>query len=64
MVLFYFSPIFQEFNVIVQRQGPLTAPKLCFALTVCSSGDKRIQVRSRKPDFQGILKQNLNRAKF
>ena len=33
-------------------------------LKVSNSGDKWIQVRSRKPDFQWVLKQNLNWAKF
>ena len=53
----------QVFKVIVQRQDPSAVSKLCFA-KVSNSGDKWIQVRSRKLDFQGVLRQNLNRTKF
>ena len=34
------------------------------SLKFSTSGGKWIQVGSRKPDFQGVLKQNLNQAKF
>ena len=45
------------------KTRPITVSNFVL-LKVSNSGDKWIQVRSRKPDFQGVLKQNLNQAKF
>ena len=51
----------------VQSHGSKTRPITVsnfVLLKVSNSGDKWIQFRSRKPDFQEVLKQNLNWAKF
>ena len=53
----------QEFKVLAQRQGPLTASEFVL-LKVSNSGDKWIQVRPGKSDFPGVLRQNLNQAKL